>query len=330
MADATKMQEATLLILNGASGTGKTTTAEALSARVGSVNWIHPDGFLDTPNMKPEKVLAISLEQASRNPESPLTVIDCQIRPTALPAICAAASVRSWLTVLHTCPRDVREARLLRRGWDTVLFDRVAAWSDVLLEESLATGALVVDTSIEKTEAICDRIIAHVRSNMPPSLSNISIRPATPDQADVIASIYVTSWNEGFGARMPHIKADPARVERWRSDLGPATPTRWWIAARSATILGFVGIGPCRDPVQPGLGELDTIAVSPYAWHAGVGKALMATALEGLRRDGYESAALWTLNRYPLGERFYIATGWHLNGDTRNNTNQVRYDHDLR
>ncbi|MEJ2130487.1 MAG: GNAT family N-acetyltransferase, partial [Gammaproteobacteria bacterium] len=158
----------------------------------------------------------------------------------------------------------------------------------------------------------------------------IVIRAARSDDAEVIAKIYVDSWNAGFGSRMPHIEAEHERVERWRRDLGEATPTRWWVAEQLGTVVGFVGIGPCRDPVDPGLGELDTIAVAPSEWHKGVGKALMSVALEGLRSHGYRSAALWTLSRYVLGESFYVSTGWRLNGTTRDDGNQVRYDHDLR
>jgi N-acetylglutamate synthase-like GNAT family acetyltransferase len=155
------------------------------------------------------------------------------------------------------------------------------------------------------------------------------LRRADVEDAVAVVRVYVESWNAGFGSRMRVIEADPARVERWRRDLSNATPTRWWVAERNGSIVGVVGIGPCRDPVQTDLGELDTIAVSPSAWHTGIGKELMAVALRGLRAARFHSAALWTLSNYPLGERFLVATGWRLNGATRDDGNQVRYDHSL-
>ena len=161
------------------------------------------------------------------------------------------------------------------------------------------------------------------------SRSDITIRRAGPDDAEVVVKIYVESSNLGFQSRIPRKESDQPRIERWRRDLSDTTPTRWWVAQRCGTVIGLVGIGPCRDPVQAGLGELDTIAVTPSSWHTGIGKVLMTTALEALRRDGYNSAALWTLSHYPLGESFYRSTGWRLNGATRNGGNQVRYDHDL-
>ena len=162
------------------------------------------------------------------------------------------------------------------------------------------------------------------------SRSDLTVRMVEPFDVEAIVKIYVESWNTGFGSRMPKIEPDTARIERWRRDLSGATPTRWWVAEREGSIVGFVGIGPCRDPVGAGLGELDTIAVAPSAWHTGVGKQLMSIALNALQSSGYRSAALWTLSDYPLGESFYVSTGWRLNDATRDHGNQVRYDHDLR
>jgi len=159
--------------------------------------------------------------------------------------------------------------------------------------------------------------------------AGIEVRPADSRDVESIVRIYVDSWNVGFGSRMPVIQADAARIGRWRHDLSDSTPTRWWVAERDAQVVGFVGIGPCRDPVDARLGELDTIAVAPSEWHSGVGKILMSVALEALRTDRYASASLWTLSRYSLGESFYVSTGWRCTSTTRDDGNQVRYDHFL-
>lgn len=157
----------------------------------------------------------------------------------------------------------------------------------------------------------------------------IKIRPAGPGDVDTIVRIYVDSWNAGFGPRMPAIEADAARIGRWRKELTESSATCWWLAERGDVVVGFVGIGPSRDPIDPDLGELDKIAVAPVAWRTGVGKALMAVALESLRSEGYHSAFLWTLSDYPQAESFYVATGWRLNGVTRRDGQEIRYDYEL-
>ena len=158
----------------------------------------------------------------------------------------------------------------------------------------------------------------------------MEIRKAEPADAEVVTRIYVASWNTGFGSRMPSISADDARISRWREDLGPDTVTSWWLVVEEGAAQGFVGIGPSRDPIDPKLGELDTIAVQPEGWRRGYGTALMNKALKELADADFRLGILWTLNDYPLGESFYLAHGWCLNGATRNGGDQVRYDHDLK
>jgi len=144
-----------------------------------------------------------------------------------------------------------------------------------------------------------------------------------------VVRIYVASWNRGFGSLMPKIESDQSRILRWRAALAEPPPARWWVAERNASTLGLIGIRPSRDPIDPTLGEVDTIAVDPPAWRTGVGSALISLALHWLRSDGYRSALLWTLAGYPRGASFYEATGWRPNGASRQGGHQVRYDHDL-
>jgi GNAT superfamily N-acetyltransferase len=151
-----------------------------------------------------------------------------------------------------------------------------------------------------------------------------SIRPATPGDARRVVEIYVESWNVGFAGLMPGIEVDDGRVERWAGELGGG-PATWWVAEHDGLIAGLVGIGPSRDPVDPELGELDTIAVGPAHWRTGIGTALMRTAIEGLTEAGYPEAILWTLANYPQGQRFYESTGWRADGNTRDNGHQVRF-----
>lgn len=149
----------------------------------------------------------------------------------------------------------------------------------------------------------------------------VTIRPATADDAARVARIYVDSWNEGFGPLMPPVVLDDARVARWAGDLAAGD---WWVALQEGTIAGLVGVCPSRDPVDPWLGELDTIAVDPPYWRTGVGTALMHKALEKLAAT-YPEAILWTLANYPQGQTFYAKTGWTLTARTRDNGHQVAY-----
>ena len=97
----------------------------------------------------------------------------------------------------------------------------------------------------------------------------LTIRPATPADVDEVTRIYIDSWNAGYGELLS--RADrtvtPDLVERWSHDLARPAPHRWWVAERMGSIVGVVGIGPSRDPVDPQLGELYTIAVDTPHWN---------------------------------------------------------------
>jgi N-acetylglutamate synthase-like GNAT family acetyltransferase len=157
----------------------------------------------------------------------------------------------------------------------------------------------------------------------------MSIRGARVGDAGRVAWVYVESWNLGFGDLMPPLTLDDGWVGRWAADLAGGN-TLWWVAEHDGVVAGFVGIGPSRDPVDAGLGELDTIAVDPARWRAGVGTALMQTALAGLADAAFDEAILWTLAGYERGQRFYRSTGWVADGGQRDNGHQVSFRHSLR
>ncbi len=158
---------------------------------------------------------------------------------------------------------------------------------------------------------------------------DLLVRDARPDDAEAVARIYVDSSNMGFGDLMREKEFDPALIERWRATLSAALPARWWVAPRDGVIHGFVGIGPCRDPADASLGEVDTIAVDPNHWRIGVGRVLMRRALDYLEFDGYREARLWTLAEYLPAAAFYDAMGWSLNGTVRDEGRHLCYSHRL-
>ena len=149
----------------------------------------------------------------------------------------------------------------------------------------------------------------------------LTIRPTTAADGPEVARIYVDSSNDGFKDLLPTAVLDDGRIARWTVTVAESN---WWVAEVDGWIAGVVGIGPSRDPVDPELGELDTIAVDKPYWRRGVGTALMRKALEELSAQ-YDEAIVWTLANYPQGQNFYVKTGWTLTEQTRDEGRQVSY-----
>jgi GNAT superfamily N-acetyltransferase len=150
------------------------------------------------------------------------------------------------------------------------------------------------------------------------------VRPATACDAADVARIYTVSWNEGFGHLLGVREPSPGDGDRWKGELTSGR-ARWWVAQTGRRVAGFAGVCPSRDPVERGLGELDTIAVDPRDWRTGVGRALMTVALDALRRAGCAEAIVWTPAGYQRGHAFYRATGWLPDGGRRDGGRQVSF-----
>lgn len=158
-----------------------------------------------------------------------------------------------------------------------------------------------------------------------------AIRPAQPDDAETVARIYNDSWNAGFGELMSQADRTVTAelVGRWKNYLAQPVPHRWWVAEHLGSIIGFAGIGPSRDPVDPELGELYTTAIDPPYWRREIGKSLISLALQHLVSDGYREAVLWTIEGYERGIAFYEAMEWNRDGGVRDNGRQIRFRRDL-
>ena len=154
------------------------------------------------------------------------------------------------------------------------------------------------------------------------------VRPAAASDAAEVARIYIVSWNEGFGHLLGMREPSPGDGDRWKGELTSGR-ARWWVAETGRRVAGFAGICSSRDPLETGLGELDTIAVDPRDWRTGVGRALMTVALDALRGAGYAAAILWTPAGYQRGHGFYRATGWLPDGGGRDGGRQVSFRQSL-
>ena len=152
-----------------------------------------------------------------------------------------------------------------------------------------------------------------------PFPTQVTIRPAGPDDAAGIAWVHVDSWRAAYVGLVPQAVLDRLSVNRrrvfWTARLADPGESRTFVAEDRGRIVGFAGTGRPTDPENPpGRAELETIYLLPDVWRHGVGRQLMARALGDLADREFSSAILWVLTGNERGRRFYEAADWQPDG----------------
>jgi GNAT superfamily N-acetyltransferase len=159
----------------------------------------------------------------------------------------------------------------------------------------------------------------------------------------------VRAARPGEGVRLSEIFLSSGRAA-WARHLSPVglaevtSPAEEWerrirdrdviclVAERRGQVAAFAVL--CRSPdrdVDPAeVALLDRLYTEPAAWRRGLGRALLEASMEELRDRGFREVTLWTAE-WNASRGFYEATGWALDGTTREKTfagstyTEVRY-----
>jgi GNAT superfamily N-acetyltransferase len=90
------------------------------------------------------------------------------------------------------------------------------------------------------------------------------------------------------------------------------------VAEDGGELVGFTVCGESRDPdARPETGELRTMFVLPGRWRGGVGRALLAAALDDLRERDCSEVTLWSFADNGRANAFYEAAGFRRDGSER-------------
>jgi ribosomal protein S18 acetylase RimI-like enzyme len=146
---------------------------------------------------------------------------------------------------------------------------------------------------------------------------NIYYRSATVEDAAALANVEVKSIQYAYQNFMPSSyleKIDvPDKTKRWENALQSTRDHRVVVAVHDETVVGFVGAGKTK---QENVGFITNLFILPEYWGAGIGKALMAKAMDVFRDFKFNAANLYAYCDNTRARRFYERLGWTLNGQT--------------
>ncbi|MFF0909598.1 GNAT family N-acetyltransferase [Microbacterium enclense] len=166
-------------------------------------------------------------------------------------------------------------------------------------------------------------------------MSEVSVRPAVPDDGPEIARVHVQSWHEAYTGRVPDsllTRLDrTSSSRRWAARLRGEVPPggqpggQTWVAVRGRSVVGFASAGPCRDPDRSTADEeLWALYILQAEYGTGTGKALMDAALDD------RPATLWVLADNPRAQAFYAKHGFEPDGATRDDARWGATLHEVR
>jgi GNAT superfamily N-acetyltransferase len=156
------------------------------------------------------------------------------------------------------------------------------------------------------------------------TLSAVLTRPATVDDAAVLADIHVRTWQATYRGFVPDAYLESLDPVRWRPfwqdrlrHTEPPSGTLVLVPAGGGRPIGFVSYGPSRDDDDPAAGEIFAIYVLPQHQGGGGGRRLMEAALAALAGAGFATATLWVLDGNERARRFYERGGWRPDGQAK-------------
>lgn len=139
-----------------------------------------------------------------------------------------------------------------------------------------------------------------------------------------MGDLHVRSWQTAYRGIVPDAILDglsgDARGEFWsraiaQANAEPTREVRIWVVESSGDVVGLATTRPCTDPDTPtGTGELHSIYLAPEAWSRGLGRTLLAAAVDGLWQRGFAPLVLWVIEANERGRRFYERAGWRRDG----------------
>jgi len=166
-------------------------------------------------------------------------------------------------------------------------------------------------------------------------MTALVVRSADDSDVEAMAAIYVNAARAGWAHIFdePNLKDIEPPADRLRAEL-TCTDSRQQllVAEREERAIGFAVVRPSRDADADSVrvGELDQFYCDPPTWGQGVGRQLMAVAIETLRENRFTEATLWVAEFNHRPRRIYEAAGWMIEGATRDKSWRGTNVRDLR
>ena len=140
----------------------------------------------------------------------------------------------------------------------------------------------------------------------------VSVRLATPDDADAIERVRTDTWRATYRGHMPDAVLDGLGYDatRRRQQMGTMSADRFvLVAEHDGIVVGFCVGGPARVADPAHASEIYAIYVLPEHHGHGHGSALMRAGAREVLARGWRGMLIWVLRENQLSRLFYERMG---------------------
>jgi GNAT superfamily N-acetyltransferase len=151
-------------------------------------------------------------------------------------------------------------------------------------------------------------------------VADVSVRPARPEDAERVARVQLSTWQQAYGDFLPAEALDVPEEQAaalWLRaiELPPTATHRVLVAMDGAELVGFAASGPAED--EEDAVELTTLLVEPRWGRRGHGSRLLAATVDHWREDAAGRALHWAWERDAATRSFLTGAGWEPDGTAR-------------
>ena len=163
----------------------------------------------------------------------------------------------------------------------------------------------------------------------PTGRADVSVRPAVPADAELIARVQLVTWRTAYRSLLPVAVLDEwddaAAAANWRQAIAsPPTPAHAVLVAEDAgTLVGFAACGPAelaadeRPTPEGPTAELGALLVEPRWGRRGHGSRLVAAVVDLARVGGTARLVMWLPDADRVTAGFLESAGWAPDGWVR-------------
>jgi len=141
---------------------------------------------------------------------------------------------------------------------------------------------------------------------------NLIIRKANILDARDIAIVHIRSWIAAYSGIVPYqaiAAVNGGRLSLWQKILKNDSDA--FVGVCNHEIAGFVGMSESRDDdAKPDTYEIVAFYLAPEYFGKGIAQTMMEYALEHIKKMGYNSVILWTLEENTRARKFYEKCGF--------------------